>query len=283
MDVTDGHQPVGSESINVHNSSPVINSTSVPHNPVSGRFVPEKNDQVHVLQTGQADSSNGIALEQLHGPVDPQSEPPNPAIESSREAIRSWSLRHNITHNALKDLLGLLKDKYNDISLPTDPRTLLETPQNIGQLCYGISGGKYWHHGLAACLEKWFENVSCDICISININIDGLPIHKSSKFQLWPILCNVHEMKELPPLPIGIFLGKTKPADINEYLAPFVNEVIPLLENGYYIKGHFIKIKIRCFICDSPARAFVKSIFNYKENLFLLLIIYFMFYRCSQL
>ncbi|EAT44166.1 AAEL004424-PA [Aedes aegypti] len=71
-------------------------------------------------------------------------------------------------------------------------------------------------------------------------------------------------MKELPPLPIGIFLGKTKPADINEYLAPFVNEVIPLLENGYYIKGHFIKIKIRCIICDSPARAFVKSVVNFN-------------------
>lgn len=66
-------------------------------------------------------------------------------------------------------------------------------------------------------------------------------------------------MPELKPMPIGIFLGKTKPTDINEYLTPFVNEAIPLLQNGFSVNGHIISIKIRCFICDSPARAFVKG------------------------
>lgn len=184
---------------------------------------------------------------------------PPKAIQSSREALRSWSLRYNIPHNAVKDLLGLIKDKYNDTSLPNDPRTLLETPSNIGKLCYEIPGGKYWHYGLVSCLEKWFEHLTKDIMISININIDGLPVHKSSKFQLWPILCNVHEMPELEPMPIGIFLGKSKPTDIEKYLTPFVDEVIPLVQNGLSLKGHIIKINIRCFICDSPARAFVKG------------------------
>lgn len=75
----------------------------------------------------------------------------------------------------------------------------LETPQGIGKLCTEIADGKYWHHGLAFCLNKWFENLATDITISININIDSLPIHKSSKFQIWPILCNIHEMPELQP------------------------------------------------------------------------------------
>lgn len=179
--------------------------------------------------------------------------------ESSREALRIWSVRHNIAHYALKDLLGLIREKYNDTSLPMDPRTLLDTPQGIGKLCTEIAGGKYWHYGLAACLNKWFENLSNDINISVNINIDGLPIYKSSKFQLCPILCNIHEIPELQPMPIGIFLGKSKPANINTFLTPFVDELVPLLDTGFIINSHTITLKIRCFICDSPARAFVKG------------------------
>lgn len=152
----------------------------VPVSSVLESTIPEKFGQAHLLRTGVVDHSNGIVSEQHQHLVDSQSEPMSSATESSREGLRSWSLRHNIRHNALKDLLGFIKDNYNDTNLPMDPRTLLETPLNIGKLCNEIPGGKYWHHGLAACLENWFKNVSSDVSISININIDGLPVHKSS-------------------------------------------------------------------------------------------------------
>ncbi|XP_062537702.1 uncharacterized protein LOC134206033 [Armigeres subalbatus] len=184
----------------------------------------------------------------------------------SEEALRAWALQHNITHVALKDLLLLIKIQYNDINLPSDPRTLLETPQNTGKLCLPIDGGKYWHNGVKDCLRKWFGNLSEDISISININIDGLPIHKSSKHQLWPILCNVHEFSNLPALPVGIFIGKSKPADVNGFLTPFVDEIIPILKDGFVLNQHTITLKIRCFICDSPARAFVKGVANFNAK-----------------
>lgn len=177
----------------------------------------------------------------------------------TEQALRVWALDHNITHIALKDLLHLLTVEYNDASLPQDPRTLLNTPQNTGKRCLPIGGGKYWHHGIKECLTMWFGSLSEDININININIDGLPIHKSSKFQLWPILCNVYEYPNLQALPIGIFLGKSKPTDLEEFLTPFVDEIIPILDEGFIINHHTITLKLRCFICDSPARAFVKG------------------------
>lgn len=182
----------------------------------------------------------------------------------SEQALRVWALDHNITHIALKDLLHLISVEYNDTSLPQDPRTLLNTPQNTGKQCLPIAGGTYWHHGVKQCLTNWFGDLSEDINISININIDGLPIHKSSKFQLWPILCNVHEYPNLQTLPIGIFLGKSKPADLEEFLTPFVDEIIPIIEEGLVVNHHTVILKIRSFICDSPARAFVKGkLFKY--------------------
>lgn len=214
-----------------------------------------RDDKIHPSQR-TSDSLNGLPLD-LHGSQVGSSNPQESS--SSDKPLRIWALRHNITHHALKDILILIKQQYHDENLPLDPRTLLETPQNTGKLCIPIGGGKYWHHGIRACLEKWFGNLSADIAISININIDGLPIHKSSKFQLWPILCNVHEFPDLQALPIGIFIGQSKPADVNEFLTPFVDEIIPFLDNGVVLNDHTITIKLRCFICDSPARAFVKG------------------------
>lgn len=59
--------------------------------------------------------------------------------------------------------------------------------------------------------------------ISLNFNIDGLPIHKSSNHQLWPILCNITEIKNVSPIVVGIYEGKSKPSDLILYLNPFDN------------------------------------------------------------
>lgn len=187
------------------------------------------------------------------------------ATENSREALQKWAIEHNISQQALKGLLSIIKHHYNDTNLPYDPRTLLNTPQNSNMLLKDIPGGKYWHQGLEVCLRNSFKFISKDTSIELNINIDGLPIHKSSKDQLWPILCNAYNMPHIKPMVVGIFLGKSKPLDVHAFLMPFVEELIPILENGIVINEHSLKLKIRCFICDSPARAFIKS--NYLTNL----------------
>lgn len=58
---------------------------------------------------------------------------------------------------------------------------------------------------------------------------------------------------------IGVFYGDSKPDNIEEYLTPFVEEMGQITKNGVMMKGHVISVRIRCFICDSPARAFIKG------------------------
>ena len=141
--------------------------------------------------------------------------------------------------------------------LPLDPRTLLKTPTKITY--YELSNGKYWHNGFANCLRNYFISIEESKLISININIDGLPIFKSSKEGFWPILFNIYEIPDFKPMCIGVFSGKGKPADLKEFLSPFVNEMNDILENGLIINGISISVSIRAFICDAPARAFVKG------------------------
>lgn len=65
--------------------------------------------------------------------------------------------------------------------MPDDPRTLLNTPRQviIETLDYN---GCYWHQGLQLCMKKALENLPhIAATLSLNINVDGLPSHKSSK------------------------------------------------------------------------------------------------------
>lgn len=64
---------------------------------------------------------------------------------------------------------------------------------------------------------------------------------------------------------ISVWCGEGKPTDLNEYLGPFVNELNVILNNGVRINGKHITVFCRCFICDSPARAFIKGINVLKE------------------
>lgn len=175
-----------------------------------------------------------------------------------RSGLRKWSTKHQITHMALKDLLGVMAITDIGKMLPEDPRTLLETPKEIVLTNIGEEG-QYWHHGLEKCLRAVFRNTNESKTISININMDGLPIFSSSKIEFWPILFNITEMPHIAAMVIGIYCGTSKCGDLQSYLTPFVNELKEAMANGICINSHKITVHLSCFICDSPARAYVKG------------------------
>lgn len=188
--------------------------------------------------------------------------------------LRNWSIQYNITQQAMKPLLEKLQQF--DRLLPTEPRRLMRTPRS-GPSVRDIGGGQYWHQGIGRgmhlqsllsldtfrffyfvenCLRRCFPDLNNPKTIYINVNIDGLPLFNNGTDQVWPILFNLYEHPEINPMIIGIFYGRSKPKKIEEFLSPFVDEMVPILQNGILINGYQLNIKLRVFICDSPARAF---------------------------
>lgn len=109
-----------------------------------------------------------------------------------RKQMQSWATSFKINHSALKALFNIWNTRIPNI-LPKDPRTLLKTPKQISLT--SMQNGQYWHNGLFDHLKSILENFSMEKLetISLNFNIDGLPIHKSSRCEFWPILCNIHD------------------------------------------------------------------------------------------
>lgn len=79
----------------------------------------------------------------------------------------------------------------------------------------------------------------------------------------------ISEMPRVEPIVIAIWCGNGKPTVLNDFLDPFVNELSDILQNQIVINNYRITVSIRCFICDTPARSYIKGIFlilNIHEN-----------------
>lgn len=184
----------------------------------------------------------------------PRDSVPNQNI---RTKLANWVNRKHVPHSVVNNLLDILVPYHPE--LPLDCRTLLGTPKNLIEK--KLETGSYCHIGLKCGLDNLFSKLQAfpDSTIKISVNIDGLPVFRSKNIQLWPILCLVKNI-QTSPFAVGIFCGTSKPQPLDAFLEDFVCELNNLLDNGYSYNGSLYHIVIHSFICDAPARAYVKGI-----------------------
>jgi hypothetical protein len=176
------------------------------------------------------------------------------------EQLAQWSTQYGINQSALGGLLQLLQPLHP--ALPKDPRTLLATPRQV-HLKTLSDEGLYYHFGVANAIRKHIlqrfvrEDVNQ---LSLQINIDGVPLFKSSNYQFWPILGILQESVDNEPFIIGVYAGSRKPTNVEEYLHDFVTEMLDLEQNAMFVGTDRFKLCVHSFVCDAPARAFVKCV-----------------------
>jgi len=147
-----------------------------------------------------------------------------------------WANEFRINQNAVTSLLHVLS-KHGHNNLPGDARTLLSTPRSGTHEINNLSTGQYVHYGLLKALTtiaihfpRAFRHLNT---INLDLNIDGLPIAKNSKSQLWPILGRISSLP-FAPFVIGVYHGYQK-ACLSEFLQTFINEYLDLKNNGFCI------------------------------------------------
>jgi len=184
----------------------------------------------------------------------------NPDIKLAGE-LRAWAVKRNVTHNALSELLAILK-RHSHKNIPMNAPTLLRTPRSTTALIRELEGGgQFWYYGIISGLESIF---STDIfetmsnILEIDVFFDGFSPYKSIRRILWPIAGCIAGSRKV--FIIAIWCGESKcPPNRDAYLEDFVNEVLEL-RNGFTIGNRHYKLKIRNIIADAPARAWLKSV-----------------------
>ncbi|KAK3920781.1 50S ribosomal protein L10 [Frankliniella fusca] len=171
--------------------------------------------------------------------------------------LRRWTL--NKGPSSMRKLDELLLDLSARFpNLPLSYKTLLQTPVQV-PLTQLNNGSTLWYNGIRVNLDALDlrEYVARNQTIKIDVNIDGLPISKTSPLKCWPILGRLAGSLN-PPFTSAVYFGRKDPTDVYEYLMDFALEVDMLQREGYYINGNLFPVEVNNYIMDAPARALVK-------------------------
>lgn len=154
------------------------------------------------------------------------------------EAIRQWALLDPpISHARLELLLNILRRDHP--SLPKSVKTFLSTIsieytiENIDEnndhkfVYFDI------YHNLLRCINF---NSHEGNKIELLINVNGLPLFKSSSKQHWPKI--FHDPDIYKTFPVAIYYyGNNKPRNVHKYLDKFINKINHLQRSGIIVNN----------------------------------------------
>lgn len=176
------------------------------------------------------------------------------------DGLVDWANKYQVKHNAIDGLLQLLK-QCGHPDLPGTARSLLKTTREIH--LEEKSGMQYLYYSFSDMLLKHYKaypvhSQEIITCLQISLNIDGLPLFKSSRGTLWPILCGIMNMHPVTVFPVALTYGESKPKNL-EFLHDAIRDLKLLLQNGLKDGNRSIQVFLKSVVCDAPAKAFVKN------------------------
>ncbi|KAG7459049.1 hypothetical protein MATL_G00227080 [Megalops atlanticus] len=126
------------------------------------------------------------------------------------ESLCDWAVHFRVPLVALTALLSILRIHHP--SLPKNARTLLKTTTSY--TIQDLADGTYHYFGILQTFEKSLEQMWSCIpnrhVFRLQLNVDGLPLFKSSSLQFWPILGLLQGVVRKPVV-IALFCGNSKP------------------------------------------------------------------------
>ena len=125
----------------------------------------------------------------------------------------------------MTDLLKILRN--NGVDTPITASTLLKTPKTIK--IAQRSGCEYMYFGLKDSISTCLSKADTDVLrkvdvVELKVNIDDLPVFKSSVVSLWPILCTIFNVFKFRPFVVALYCGRSKPKDL-DFLTDFITEL----------------------------------------------------------
>ncbi len=170
------------------------------------------------------------------------------------------AIKYGLTRNCINDLLAFGR-KFIGEDLPKDSRTLKGTPRSIP--VQKKAGGDYLYRGLKKGILDKLKTYKFDgEYITLKLNVDGLPLFKSSSKEFWPILASFARSR--PFIVLLWYSDDGKPSSVSEFLEDVLKELEELKQSGIVYNGRHYKVRVGAFIADAPARNFLKCTVGHK-------------------
>lgn len=184
-----------------------------------------------------------------------------PALSFEKEFLHT-AVNRSIGRTTLNNFFTVFR-KHKVGNFPRDARSCLGSLRRVNVV--DMPPGKYYHFGLLACLQKIlrFSELKSGDLIKLQLNVDGLPLARSSLSSFWPILCRTVAPFVSKVFVVGLFFSNSKPSkpdDVGVYLSQLINDLRNAYSNGISVNGRQFDVVIHSIVCDAPARQFVKCI-----------------------
>lgn len=188
--------------------------------------------------------------------------------DNFEEELATVFLTTGINHVQAKEILKLLRTHSCFSKLHSDPRTIMNTPRT--SRINNVAGGQYLHLGFEEGLKSILQVTPLNMILNnleVNFHIDSASLDSASNIQLYPIQIRIANIFQSKPEIVEVWKGSSKPASAIEYLTPFINDVLQVKNNdGIIFNGKKFTFKLRCFIADAVARAFVLGHQGHKSQ-----------------
>ena len=183
-----------------------------------------------------------------------------PEFQSSlAEDLLLFFIMFNIPKRAMLYLLTIL-NKHHVEGVPNTLYFLKKCLKSTNYETMDMSSGKFAYLGIISNIRFILENNlfhPIQSVLHFKINIDGLPLFRSSRINLWPILLKVAGFHR--PLPVAVFCGLGKP-DLTGFITRLKEELLEIRNKGILFQGHVLTLGKVLFIADTPARCFIQCI-----------------------
>ena len=169
-------------------------------------------------------------------------------------------VRRGVGRTTFNDCLAVF-NKHGIGNFSSDARSCVGSLRKVDTVV--MAPGRYFHFGLKTALNDALQYITLDTNCSelrIQVNVDGLPISRSSNLSFWPILCRLIHPLTSNVFMVGIYCGLSKPESVDDYMSFFLDDLKTANSEGMVVNGKSYAISIHSIVCDAPARQFLKCI-----------------------
>ena len=252
--------PVSSD----HNDAPFDNDSPIFEEEENEEEVEDgQGEQEEPFQNGEDSDYSSDGKESFVEEENSKRELVNGTIQ---QKLRNWATSNIncITRKAIDELLLVFRSE-NYTTMPLSSKTFFKS--NVSSIEPEIilnthnKFGEYKYVGIEKMLNFVIDpNIFIDKEISLLIHIDGVTLYNKTKKNAWTILGKVNNAGyDAKPFLLGLYYGEGKPKNVVDFLMDLVKEINHLTANGVTIKNTTFSFKIDAFVCDTPARAYIKQ------------------------
>lgn len=169
---------------------------------------------------------------------------------SLKESLAAAFIEAELGMNQIDIILRAIHLYHPEI--PLSYTTLLDTPETGEIQVQPMTGGEYIGFDLKTDLQMLLMEQPIER-FTLNINIDGVPVAKSTQWQFCVITCYVKELDQT--FISGVYHGRHKPVDQDEFVKPFVAQLNYLMNNGLEYLGRNTPVILNNAVLDAIGRA----------------------------